>query len=57
MREAVLHTILMDLQKAYDVLDQDSSLDILYGHGMVPRMLYLLRKYWYRLQMAKNAGG
>ena len=43
MREVVLHEILLDLQKAYDVLDRDRCLGILAGYSVGPRTLRLLR--------------
>ena len=46
MREAVLHTIFLDLQKAYDALEQERCLDILLGYGVGPRTLQLLQTYW-----------
>ena len=46
MREAVLHTILLDLHKAYDTSDRSRCLDILEGYGVGTRALHLLRRYW-----------
>ena len=46
MRNMVIHSILLDLHKAYDVLDRDSCLDILAGYGVGPRTLHVLWKYW-----------
>ena len=45
-RETVLHAIFLDLRKAYDSLDKDQCLDILYGYGVGPRTLCILRTYW-----------
>ena len=42
MREAVLHTIFLDLYKAYDALDRPMCLEILEGYGVGPRSLRLL---------------
>ena len=36
LREAVIHTILLDLQKAYNALDKSRCLDILEGYGVGP---------------------
>ena len=45
MREAVLHTKFLDLQKAYDALYCYSDIDILVGYGVGPRTLCLLHTY------------
>ena len=57
MREAVLHTIFLDLHKAYDTLDRSRCLEILEGYGVGPRSLRLFRRYWERLQMVAREGG
>ena len=36
LREAVIHTILLDLHKAYNALDRSRCLDILEGYGVGP---------------------
>ena len=46
MRESVLHTIFLDLNKSYAALDWDRCLDILAGYGEGPQMLRLLHTYW-----------
>ena len=51
MREAVLHTISLDLQKAYDALGRDRCLNILARYSMGPQTLRILRTYWDRLRM------
>ena len=51
MREAVLHTIFLDLQKAYNALYRYRCLAILEGCGVGPRDLCFLPRYWERLQM------
>ena len=56
-REAVLHTVLLDIQKAYEALDQDRCLNILEGSDMVPQTLQLLKTYWTRMRMVGNSGG
>ena len=48
--------MLLDLQKAYDALDQDRCLKILAGYGMGPQMLWILQTYWTRLLMVVKAG-
>ena len=45
MREAVLHEIFLDPQKAYGTLERDRCIKILTGHGVGPRALRFLRKY------------
>ena len=47
----------MDLQKAYDSLDQYMCLIILAAYGVCLRALRLLRTYWGRLTMVARAGG
>ena len=56
IREAVIHTIFLDLQNEYDDLDRSRCLDILKGYGVGPRALHVLRRYWERLQMVARAG-
>ena len=57
IRETVLHSIFLDLIKAYDSLDRDRCIDILIGYGVGPRIIHILQTYWIRLQMAEKAGG
>ena len=57
MKEAVLNTVLLDLQKAYVTLDQHRCLNILEGYGVGPRTLRILQKYWTWLQMVAKADG
>ena len=57
MMETVLHSISLDLCKAYDALDRDHCLGILAGYGVGPRTLRILRTYWAWIQMAAKAGG
>ena len=47
----------MDLQKAYDALDQDICLDILMEYEVGPRTIRLFWAYWYRLTMVARASG
>ena len=42
LREGVLHTIFLDLHKAYNALDRSRCLGILEGYGVGPRDLHLL---------------
>ena len=57
LREAVLHEIFLDLQKAHNVLYRYRCLDILELYGVGPWDLHLLRRYWERLQMVARTGG
>ena len=57
MREEFLHTIFLDLLKAYDALDSSRCLDILEGYGVCPMALRLFLSYWDLLQMVARAGG
>ena len=57
MRDEVLHTIFLDLHRAYDALDRSRCLVILEGYGVGPRDLCLLLLYWARLRMVARAGG
>ena len=45
-REEVLYEGFKDLHKTYDALDCDHSLEILSVHGMGPRAICLLVRYW-----------
>ena len=45
MKEAVLHDILLDIQKVYNSLDKDRCLNIFSGCGVGPRSLRFLRTY------------
>ena len=42
MGEKVIHSIFLDLRKAYDALERDRCLDILAGYGVGPGTLYIL---------------
>ena len=57
MREAVLLEVFLDLQKEYNVLDQDICLDILAEYGVGSRTIRFLRMYRDRLTMVARAGG
>ena len=56
MREAVLHNILLDLQKAYDALDREWCLNILAVYGVGPWTLRILWTYWTWLWMVAKDG-
>ena len=57
MREAVLHSILLNLLKSYDALDMYRCLDILSGYSMGNRTIHTPQTYWARIQMTSKAGG
>ena len=57
MREAVFFEVLLDLRKAYNVLDWERALDLLTLYEVGTRTFQLLRKYWYQLTMVAKAGG
>ena len=44
MREVVLHTIFLDLHKAYYALERFRLLDILEGYGVGPKALCILHR-------------
>ena len=56
MREEVIYEIFIDIHKVYDALDHDRCLNILTGHGVVPRENFLLMNYWERLTMVAKVG-
>ena len=57
LKEAVIHTIFLDLKKAYNAFYRSRCLDILEGYDVRNRTLHLLHRYWERLQMVARAGG
>ena len=57
LREAVLHVIFLDLQKAYNDLERSRCLSILEVYGVGTRALRLLQQYWARLRMVERAVG
>ena len=57
LREAVIHSIFLDLHKSYDALDESRCLDILDGYSVGPRSLLFLLGYWDQLNMMAQAGG
>ena len=46
MREAVLFGVFLDLEKAYDALDQERFPELIAAYRVGPRMLRLLHTYW-----------
>ena len=57
IREELLFKIFLDLHKAYDSLYHERCLDILEVYGVGHWALYLLWRYWDRLNMAAQDGG
>ena len=57
MMKALLHTIFLELHKAYYALDRSRFLEILEVYGLGNSSLRLLRRYWAGLQMVARAGG
>ena len=57
MRDAVFHTIFLDLQKVYDTLGRYRCLNILAQYSMGPGKLWILQMYWAWLHMVAKAGG
>ena len=57
MRETFIHSIFLNLRKAYEELYRYRCLEILEGYGVGPRMLCIMRTYWVRIQIAAKAGG
>ena len=57
LREEVLHAVSLDLHKSYDALESSRFLGILYGCGVGPRSLCLLRLYWASLSIVARQGG
>ena len=56
MREEVLYKVFLDLQKAYETLDQYRCMDILVGYGVDLRMERILKDYWDHLPIVARAG-
>ena len=55
MREVVLFEGFLDLQKAYDALDQGRRLEIITAYGVGPRKIRLFWTYWDCLTMVARA--
>ena len=56
IREAVLLRVFLDIRKSYDALDRERALDLLTVYLVGPRMVQLLRTYWYQLTMVAKVG-
>ncbi len=52
-----LYQIYLDLQKAYDALDQGRCLEILAGYRVGPNLLFLQGQFWDDAKMVCRAGG
>ena len=57
MSNTVLHSVCLDLRKAYDALDRYRYIYILVGYGVGPKTLRILQTYWVWLHMAAKVGG
>ena len=55
MREAVLSGFFLDLQKAYDALDQERSMVLIAAYRVGPRTLLLLWTYWDQLTLVTKS--
>ena len=56
MKEEVLYAIFLDLHKLYDALNRSRCLESLEVYGVGTRSLFLLCRYWERLQIVARAG-
>ena len=55
MSQEVLYEIFVDIQKAYDALDQGCALSILEGYRLGTQVCQLLTQYWDRANMVVRA--
>jgi len=46
LEQEALHSVFIDLKKAYDAMDRERCLEILEGYGVGPNMLRLLEHFW-----------
>ncbi len=46
MEQAPFFGVFIDLKKAFDAMDRSRCLAILALHGVVPKMLRLIRSFW-----------
>ena len=53
----MLYEIFVDINNAYDALDQGQSLEILEGYGVEPQVCRLLTLYWDPKTMAVRESG
>ena len=56
MREEVMHTIFLELHKAYNALDTDRCMEILQVCGVEPHTCRILWTYWDILTVVARAG-
>jgi hypothetical protein len=52
-----LYQIYIDLKKAYNVLDQEQTLEILAAYGVGPKLLALQKHFWETATLVCQAGG
>jgi hypothetical protein len=57
IEQVPLYEIFIDLQKAYDTLDRERTLEILEGYGVGPMVIRLLRTFWEQQQVVSRLGG
>ena len=48
--------VFLDVQKAYDSLDQERCLELLRGYGLGPNLARLLDNYWRRQRIVPKVG-
>ena len=49
--------VLLDLRKAYDMLDLGRLLHTLEGYGLVPKLRGILEEFWENQELVKRQGG
>ena len=49
--------VLLDLRKAYDMLDLVCLLNTLEGYGVVPKLRGILEEFWENQEVVKRHGG
>ena len=57
IEQVPLYGVLIDLRKAYDVMDRGRCLEILEAYGMGPKMLKVIGFFWDHAVLVCRAGG
>ena len=57
IEQEALHSVFIDLKKAYDTMDRERCLEILAGYGVGPNMIRILEHFWDVAMMACRAAG
>lgn len=57
LEQVPLYEVFLDLQKAYDTLDRERTLEILVGYGVGPAAIRLLHNFWDQQQVVARLGG